>query len=92
MELKDYRVMMDSIDSEILSLFIRRMELSADIGAYKKERSLPVCDERREREKLEAIAAQCPEALQSYALDLYENLFRLSREYQTRLRGGTENA
>ena len=51
MELSDYRKKLDEIDDEILRLFAERMEIAADIAAWKKERELPVLDARREKEK-----------------------------------------
>ena len=50
MDLSDYRREIDSIDDQLLSLFSQRMNLSAEIAAYKQENSLPVLDVRREQE------------------------------------------
>ena len=44
MELSDYRAQLDALDGELLSLFCRRMDIAAQIGAYKKEHGLPVLD------------------------------------------------
>lgn len=85
MELKDYREQIDSLDAQILSLFARRMELSARIAAWKGARGLPVLDEARERDKLRDIARQSPEGLAAYAQALYETIFALSRRYQREL-------
>lgn len=85
MDLKDYREQMDSIDAELLSLFARRMDLSAQIAAWKGARGLPVRDEARERDKLRDIAMQSPEGLAAYAQGLYETIFALSRRYQSRI-------
>ena len=37
MDLQDYRKELDTLDSGLLELFCRRMEIAAQIGAYKKE-------------------------------------------------------
>ena len=50
MDLQDYRKELDTLDSGLLELFCRRMEIAAKIGAYKKEKGLPVLDAARERE------------------------------------------
>ena len=42
MELKDLRTEIDKIDDELVKLFTQRMEVSAQIAGYKKERSLPI--------------------------------------------------
>ena len=88
MELSDYRTEIDRIDRQLTQLFAQRMEVSADIGAYKKEHGLPVLDPARERKKLLDIAEQTPEELKEYAVSLYSLLFELSRSYQNRLSAG----
>ena len=52
MELKDLRKEIDKIDDELVKLFTQRMEVSAQIAGYKKEKSLPIFVPAREREKL----------------------------------------
>lgn len=88
MELSDYRIEIDRIDRQLTQLFAQRMEVSAGIGAYKKEHGLPVLDPARERKKLLDIAEQTPEELKEYAVSLYSLLFELSRSYQNRLSAG----
>lgn len=38
MDLNDYRKEIDSIDEQLLSLFVKRMETAGEIAAYKKEK------------------------------------------------------
>ena len=87
MDLNGYRQRIDEVDSELLRLFIERMEIAAGIAAFKRENDLPVLDQRREREKLMKIAAQTPEELRDYAVSLYSLIFELSRSSQNRLLG-----
>ena len=42
MDLKQLRDGIDAIDSEILSLFMKRMELCKGVADYKKEHKMPV--------------------------------------------------
>lgn len=58
MELKDIRSTIDQIDDELLKLFVRRMEASREVAAYKKENGLPILDSGREREVLNRVSAQ----------------------------------
>ena len=81
MELQELRQKIDAVDDELIRLFSERMEISKAIGAYKRERNLPVFVPEREQEKLFDVAAQAGE-LSGYALRLYETIFALSREYQ----------
>ena len=48
--LKELRKQINEIDDEILSLYLKRMNISKQIGQYKKEHSLPIYDQKREEE------------------------------------------
>ena len=89
MDLNTYRQEIDRIDGEIMDLFCERMDIAAQIGAYKKERGLPVFQPEREQEKLNAVRQGVREDLGDYACRLFSHLFALSRSYQeARNRGG----
>ena len=87
MELRDYRKELDTLDDGLLELFCRRMEIAAQIGAYKKEHGLPVLDASREREKLLDIAKKSPEGMDDYTVSLFSLIMELSRSCQNRLTG-----
>ncbi len=90
MDLNTYRREIDCIDDEIIRLFCKRMELAAQIGAYKRDRGLPVFQPKREQEKLDYVKRRVPEELGAYTCDLFSHLFSLSRSYQeTRSAGQT---
>ena len=82
MELKACRDEINEIDEKILKLFVRRMEVSAQIAAYKKEHGLPVYDALREQEKLDRVKTLLPDQMQRYGINLCESLMDLSKEYQ----------
>ena len=42
MELEHLRQQIDRIDDELVALFVRRMEIAAQIADYKKQNGLPV--------------------------------------------------
>ena len=48
-ELQSLRRDIDAIDRELVELFRRRMNVTARVGAYKRERGIPVLDQARER-------------------------------------------
>ena len=50
MDLKELRKQINEIDDEILSLYLKRMNISKQIGQYKKEHNLPIYDSKREEE------------------------------------------
>ena len=87
MELKDLRNEIDMIDDALVKLFTQRMEVSAQIAGYKKERSLPIFVPAREREKLADVAAKAGPDMANYTRVLYSMLFELSRSHQSKLTG-----
>ena len=89
MELKDYREKIDAIDAQLLPLFLQRMEVAAEIAAWKKANGIPVLDAGRERAKLRELEEKTPEELRDYTDSLYQTIFELSRSSQTRLLGVT---
>lgn len=87
MELKDLRSEIDKIDDELVKLFVQRMEVSAQIAGYKKEKSLPIFVPAREREKLADVAEKAGPEMANYTRVLYSMLFELSRSHQSKLTG-----
>ena len=82
MELEEIRNEIDSIDNELVSLFIRRMNCSAKVAEYKKENNLPVLDASRERALMNKISELSGEEFEEYSRTLYSTILSLSRSYQ----------
>lgn len=82
MELSELRQQIDAIDKELTDLFLKRMVCSAAVGAYKRERGLPVYVPEREQAIIEKLSNEVPAQLQPYVAQLYEKIFALSRAYQ----------
>ena len=55
MDLKQLRDGIDDIDSEILSLFMKRMELCRGVAEYKKQHEMPVFQGGREKQIIDRI-------------------------------------
>ena len=85
MELQELRSKIDEIDAQLTRLFEARMDVAAEIGAWKRENHMPVLDAARERDKLNAIAAESREDMQTYTQMLYSMIFELSRSHQSDL-------
>ena len=85
MDLTEYRNKLDRIDEQILELFIKRMDIAAQIAAWKQEKSLPVLDVRREKEKLARIEEMSPSEISDYSFTLFTVLMELSRSRQNRI-------
>ena len=82
MTIENIRAEIDKTDSELIKIFEKRMSLSAEIAAEKKEKNLPVFDEKREQEILKKIAEKSSPEYEKYTQELYKKIFELSRNYQ----------
>ena len=54
-KLMELRTQIRNIDQEMKSLFLRRLQVAREIGAWKREKGLPVLDAQRERENIAAL-------------------------------------
>ena len=81
-DLSDIRKEIDSIDTQIVELFKRRMSCADAVAAYKRAHDLPVLDRSRERELLSRRTAQVPEDMKVYTEVLFELLMEASRNRQ----------
>ncbi len=82
MELSELRKQIDTIDHDLLRLFMERMQISNSVAEYKRANGLPVLDSARERELLAGIAERAGEDMDEYAIVLYSTILSLSRSYQ----------
>ena len=82
MDLQEIRQNIDRIDRELVDLFCRRMELAAQVAAYKKENNMAIFVPEREQQILDAIAEQADPEMATYVRKLYAFLFALSKDYQ----------
>ena len=87
MELEHLRQQIDQIDDDLVALFVRRMEIAAQIADYKKQNELPIFVPVREQKKLEDVAAKAGPEMAEYTRRLYSTLFELSRDYQNKHNG-----
>ena len=85
MDITDLRSEIDAVDSQIAELLTQRMEISRRIAAWKKDAGRPALDTRREREKLNALTAECREDMAQPLRVVYSLLFELSRAEQNKL-------
>ncbi len=88
MELNELRSQVNEIDDEMLSLFLRRMEISESIAAYKKEHGLPILNKEREREVLADMMKKGGENNELYVYRLFSTLMDLSKARQAELLTG----
>ena len=87
MELDKVRKEIDDIDSELLSLFLRRMDLGKKAMLEKKKCGKPVMDKSREREILKGVSEKSGE-MSAYSHRMFKELLNLSRSYQNMIDEG----
>ena len=82
MELTQLRDQIDSIDRELVELFKRRMNVSAQVAEYKRRTGMNVLDSSRERALLNKVSELSGEEFEEYTRTLYATILDLSRSYQ----------
>ena len=82
MELSELRKQIDSIDEELVALFKKRMNVSAEVAEYKRETGMNVLDSSRERALLDKVSELSGEEFEEYTRTLYATILDLSRSYQ----------
>ena len=81
-QLKTLRQEIDFIDAQIFDLFVQRITVAKQIGAYKKEHGLSVLDSSREDAKRDQVKASVSPELEPYALELLEVLMKTAKTVQ----------
>ena len=81
MEISEIRNRIDSIDAELLKLFVERMDMSSEAARYKAEKGEPILNRQREREILKNVSEHSGEYAQ-YAHRLFSSILELSRARQ----------
>lgn len=82
-DLDRYRVEIDSIDSQIISLLSKRQEIATLVGQIKKERGLEIFDPAREEEIMRRMAAISGVLLSKKAIrHIYSEIISASRAVQ----------
>jgi len=85
-QLEAYRREIDRIDGELVELFLKRMEVTGAVGAYKRQHGIPVLDPVRERQVIAAKTAKTEDPVRKADLAaLYEAIMGISRRQQRRL-------
>ncbi|MCK9478997.1 MAG: chorismate mutase [Firmicutes bacterium] len=83
MDIEKLRKEIDATDFEIVRLFEKRMQISKEIGAYKKANDLPLFDKKREDALFKSrVNMLSDKQLKSYLTPLLKTLVELSKSYQ----------
>ena len=84
MDLTKLREQMDTVDSQMLQLFLQRMHIGEQIAAEKRTSALPVLNKAREREILARVQADAGD-MEPYAYQLFTTLMELNKARQSQL-------
>lgn len=84
-DLKDIRVQLDSLDNELVKLFLKRMSLSGEVAKIKIRDGLPLVHQGREDEIINRLTKDLNEDDAEYVKDLYVEIFNISRKKQSRM-------
>ena len=77
------RQQIDEIDSQIVELFEKRMEVANEVAKYKLETGKAVFDREREEEKLAKLSSMSHGAFNERAVrELFSQIMSISRKYQ----------
>ena len=82
-KLDEAREMINEVDEEMISLFIKRMAAVSMVAEYKAENNLPILDVSREddiREKNLQILSN--KMLESYYNTFFDGILKASKDYQ----------
>ena len=85
-DLLELRDEIDAIDSEIVALYEKRMQISKEVAEYKISTGKPVFDKAREQSKLETLAGKVnTDFLKHGITELFEQIMAMSRKRQYQL-------
>lgn len=83
MDLSQLRGELDCIDRQIVELYEKRMEVCAQVAAYKIETGKRVFDKEREQQKLKSVSELTHNELNARGIrDLFEQIMSMSRKLQ----------
>lgn len=83
MDLTQYREQIDAIDSQIVELYEKRMEVAKGIAEYKLSVGKKVFDKQREVEKLEKVSSLAHSEFNAKGVkELFEQIMSVSRKLQ----------
>lgn len=86
MDLLELRKQIDAIDSQIVELYEKRMDVSRQVAEYKISTGKKVFDKQREAEKLARVKSLTHNEFNSHGIEeLFEQIMSMSRKLQYRL-------
>lgn len=93
-DLQESRRQIDEIDSQIVSLFEKRMEIAGNVADYKMATGKPVFDKEREESKIESLTQMTDDPFNKKCVaELFAQIMAMSRKFQySRLESRSEDS
>ncbi len=86
------RQQIDEVDSEIVKLIEKRMDLALEVAKYKSETGKPIYDKAREEEKLDKLGNLAHGKFNARSVqELFTQIMSVSRRYQYRAIGDRDH-
>ncbi len=85
MNIVEMREKIDSIDSQILNLFVERMNICKEVARYKADRNMMVLDTAREMEILTRVTGSAPMEYDDAVRSLFLTIMDQSRQIQAKV-------
>ncbi len=86
MDLSEIRVELDGIDTKIVELYEKRMELCGEVAACKIKTGKRVFDKEREQQKLKAVSDLTHNEFNAQGIqELFEHIMSISRKLQYKM-------
>ena len=80
MDINEWRIRIDELNDELMSLLNKRATYAAEIGKIKKQKGLPVFDEGREQSVLNLVAEKASKVGGPLSPESFQNIFRVIME------------
>ena len=85
-ELENLREKIDAIDKEMIALFEKRMDVVADIAAYKIKNNLPVLNQNREDIVVSKVKSTVKNKdYTDSAIDFIKDIMEISKKFQQKI-------
>lgn len=85
-KLNNLRSEVDSIDEELNKLFIKRLGLVEEIYKEKELNKMDILDKNREDMIFSKLKTETHDEYFEYSKDLFENILRISKNYQLEIK------
>ncbi|MBR5252051.1 MAG: chorismate mutase [Oscillospiraceae bacterium] len=81
MNINEIKNEIEQVNSEMLRLFIRNLEIVDMAGKLRTAEGKPLYDRKGEEEIIETAVANTPQNMQNYTIEFFRSLINLSKEY-----------